>query len=142
LSIETKTTGESWHEAKHQMSTWLAAHWNRLDSLLDGSSDGGKLPEQTPASDPTFLPAIIVQGHDWMFLAATRGQVLADGGRETVLWTKVPFGSTYGIQGICQIIMVLQRLSLWSTDAFWPWFSDAILGMAVRQAEKAGLPAD
>lgn len=66
FSIETKCVGEDWAEASHQISVWLAAYWKRRDGLLRGSA--GRSAE---LSDVSFLPGIIIQGHDWFFIAAT-----------------------------------------------------------------------
>lgn len=126
LSIETKRTGEDWQAALTQTSIWLSAHWKRLQELTRASGGTGSL---------AFLPAIIVQGHDWSFVAATQDEVDGLNG-ETVLWSKVPFGSTDGIQGICQIIVVLQLLASWSATTYWPWFEDKVLGR--RQVVKTG----
>lgn len=127
LSIETKRTGEDWKAGLEQMSVWLAAHWKRLNELV--ASD----PEQANVEGDDqvmFLPAIIVQGHTWILVAATQGRLLPNGGRETVIWTQIPIGSTEGLQGICQIITVLQRLAVWSTDTYWPWFANAVLNIS------------
>lgn len=115
VSIETKLTGENWQSAMAQQTVWLSAHWNRLDRLTNDSQ---------PARDELcFLPAIIVQGHDWTFLAATRGELIDEiGRRQTIIWHKLAFGSTDGLKGICQIIKVLQRLAQWSERTYWPWF--------------------
>ncbi|UPK95165.1 hypothetical protein LCI18_006100 [Fusarium solani-melongenae] len=101
VSIETKLSGEEWQSAMSQQTVWLSAHWNCLERLTNNS--------QLARDELCFLPAIIVQGHDWTFLAATRGDVC--------------FGSTDGLRGICQIIKVLQRLAQWSQRKYWPWFS-------------------
>lgn len=115
VSIETKLTGEDWQSAMSQQTVWLSAHWNRLNRLTNDSQ---------PARDELcFLPAIIVQGHDWTFLAATRGELIHEiGRRQTIIWHKLAFGSTGGLKGICQIIKVLQRLAQWSERTYWPWF--------------------
>ncbi|KAF5018326.1 hypothetical protein F66182_9687 [Fusarium sp. NRRL 66182] len=120
LSIETKLTGEDWHSAMAQQAVWLSAHWNCLDQLTGGSK---------AARDALcFLPAIIVQGHDWTFLAATRGEIIEGrNDRQTIIWNKIGFGSTTGLKGICQIIKVLQRLALWSQKTYWPWFKKYVV---------------
>lgn len=104
LSIETKRTGEDWQTALSQTSTWLSSHWKRLRHL--GHTAGGP-------NSLVFLSGIIVQGHDWNFVFATDVRKSFDGplDMETVIWSKIPFGSIDGIQGICQIITVLQRLA-------------------------------
>jgi hypothetical protein len=73
ISIETKLTGRDWDSAKIQMSIWVTAQLNKLEQLV--GQDGGGLPKLP------FLPLIVIQGHEWYFLAATRDQ------RETVRTT-------------------------------------------------------
>ncbi|KAH6975817.1 hypothetical protein EDB80DRAFT_594352 [Ilyonectria destructans] len=122
LSIETKRTGEDWQTALEQISTWMAGHWRRLDELATSG------PRKHAIENLQFLPGIIVQGHDWFFIAATRGRTLeGTNQRETIIWSKVLIGSTDGIQGICQIIMFLQRLAAWSAEVYWPWFKATAL---------------
>lgn len=71
VNIETKLTGHDWNKATVQVAIWVAAQFSKLEQLAaEVNKDIGSLP---------FLPLIIVQGHDWTFLAATRGR-----GRETV----------------------------------------------------------
>lgn len=70
MSIETKLTGRDWDSAKIQMSIWVTAQLNKLELLV--AQDGGGLPGLP------FLPLIVIQGHEWYFLAATRSK------RETV----------------------------------------------------------
>lgn len=53
VSIETKLTGEEWQTAMEQQTVWLAAHWNRLDSLIENS--------KAARDELCFLPAIIMQ---------------------------------------------------------------------------------
>lgn len=126
LSIETKRTGEDWKAGLEQMSVWLAAHWKRLDELVARDSQQANVEGDDQVM---FLPGIIVQGHTWALVAATQGRLLPNGDRETVIWTQIPIGSTQGLQGICQIITVLQRLAVWSMDTYWPWFANAVLDM-------------
>lgn len=70
LSAESKKPGEGYKDAQIQLSVWQAAQWALLESLL--------------ASRPTqsalipFLPALIIQGHEWSFAATTKS------GRHTV----------------------------------------------------------
>lgn len=120
LSIETKRTGEDWQTALSQTSTWLSAHWKRLRYL--GHQEVGP-------NSLVFLPGIIVQGHDWNFVFATQGRESPGDplDMETVMWSKIPFGSTDGIQGICQIITVLQRLAKWSSEEYWAWMLAEVL---------------
>ena len=120
VSIETKRPGEDWQSALTQTSTWLSAQWKRLRELASMNSASERL---------VFLPGIIVQGHDWNFVVATQGRNSNTDALdvETVIWSKIPFGSTDGIQGICQIVTVLQRLARWSGKEYWDWMQAEVL---------------
>jgi hypothetical protein len=66
ISFETKLTGRDYDSAKTQLSIWVAAQLNKIEQLLPQGSQGlCGLP---------FLPLIVIQGHDWYFLAATRNE--------------------------------------------------------------------
>lgn len=75
VSIETKHTGQNWDDAMVQVGVWTAAQFNKLEELINEtdelSKQQGFLREKSKISLP-FLPIIIVQGHDWHFLAAVR----------------------------------------------------------------------
>lgn len=64
-------------------------------------------------------------------MAATQGKLLKGGERQTVIWSKLPMGSTEGLEGICQIVAILQYLDQRSADDYYPWFCRAILGKEV-----------
>ncbi|VUC32793.1 unnamed protein product [Clonostachys rosea] len=158
LSIETKRTGEDWRAALEQISTWMAGHWKKLDELVNANGPAweseteqdaetqqdvaGTRPEATgdapgsgKRSRPEFLPGVIIQGHDWHFIAATRGRLIpneADLGRgscrETVIWSKILIGSTDNMQGFCQIVSFLQRMAKWSAEVYWPWCLQIVQG--------------
>ncbi|EXK23505.1 hypothetical protein FOMG_19718 [Fusarium oxysporum f. sp. melonis 26406] len=53
VSIETKLTEEEWQTAMEQQAVWLAAHWNRLDSLIENLN--------AARDELCFLPVIIMQ---------------------------------------------------------------------------------
>ncbi|UPL02786.1 hypothetical protein LCI18_013720 [Fusarium solani-melongenae] len=91
LSIETKRTGEGWDGATLQLSVWQAAHWRLLDLL---NSDR----EDEPAPLPGFLPGIIIQGHGWYLVLATRENM------KTVCWNKINIGSTDSVIRVYQTI--------------------------------------
>lgn len=63
LSIETKKPGVDLANAEHQLITWHTAQWRVLEHLV--SLSGTSLPL------PDFLPGIIIQGHEWIFVAST-----------------------------------------------------------------------
>ncbi|OHE98078.1 hypothetical protein CORC01_06592 [Colletotrichum orchidophilum] len=125
LSIETKITGHEWAKAVNQIAVWLVAQWDALDDLAapsDGSHSTPRSVSSAAAAGLVFLPGIIVQGHEWWFIAVTRKP---DG--KTELWTKTPIGSTTTMQGIYQISAVIQLLGRWIETEYWPWFQRAIL---------------
>ncbi|KDN70707.1 hypothetical protein CSUB01_12488 [Colletotrichum sublineola] len=64
LSIETKLQGEGLSIAEAQLLAWHANQWRMLDRLTAGT-----VPRMPPID---FLPGIIVQGNDWLFVASTR----------------------------------------------------------------------
>lgn len=126
VSIETKHTGEKWKEAVYQVEIWTAAQFNKLEELMEevreirgeqgvGSIDASCLP---------FLPIIIVQGHQWKFLAAVRYP-----GKRTCLFEEVTFGSTNSALGVYQIVTTIQLLSCWIRDDFAPWFERECMNM-------------
>lgn len=68
-----------------------------------------------------FLPALIVQGHEW-YLAFTSFE---DG--MTTLWMRYNIGSTDQILGIFKLVRILQVLRDWVADTYWPWFKEHVL---------------
>ncbi|KAL0929597.1 uncharacterized protein CTRU02_215496 [Colletotrichum truncatum] len=125
LSIETKITGHDWVNAVNQITVWLIAQWDSLDDFV--SSGQRVRPGYTPAAAAglTFLPGIIVQGHEWWFVAVVRKP---DGATE--FWSKKLIGSTTTTEGIYQVVAVLQLLGRWIETEYWPWFQAAILKKA------------
>ena len=117
VSIETKRRGGAQlATAELQLGIWHAAQWKLLEDLVarsGGSFDG--LP---------FLPAIVVQGHDWSFAATTREE------RNTVLWLERGFGSTSSHLGVYKTIWGLQRLAQWASNVYWPWFKKNALDIS------------
>ncbi|KAK7408302.1 hypothetical protein QQX98_009504 [Neonectria punicea] len=125
ISIETKRHGGDGRRADVQLAAWQAAQWSFLESQA-----GDKVNELA------FLPGIIVQGHEWKFVATTRRD------RKTTLWSSHQFGTTMTLVGIFQIMAGLRRLRRWSTEVFWPWYKSQVLGLeVVEQAiEQDGQP--
>ncbi|KAK4234281.1 hypothetical protein C8A03DRAFT_37952 [Achaetomium macrosporum] len=85
LSVESKTTGHQLSEAEVQLGVWHAAQWRmlelsasrlRLRQLREDHDVDLQRPPIPASGDtaplPPFLPAVIVQGHDWHFVATTR----------------------------------------------------------------------
>ncbi|KAG4261909.1 hypothetical protein FPRO03_11377 [Fusarium proliferatum] len=70
----------------------------------------------------SFIPGIIVEGHQWRFVASTYV------GGKTILWkTDRPFGSTGKLSTTFRIIAGIQRLRIWSSQVFWPWYTEFVL---------------
>ncbi|KAF4986316.1 hypothetical protein FDECE_16016 [Fusarium decemcellulare] len=113
--INHLTLHRSPETAELQLGTWHSGQWRFLERLVawsGGSFDG--LP---------FLPAVVVQGHEWSFAATTRE------GHKTVLWLEHPFGSTSDVVGVYKTVWCLQRLSRWASEVYWPWFRANGLGI-------------
>ncbi|KAJ0163515.1 hypothetical protein CTA2_2863 [Colletotrichum tanaceti] len=119
LSIETKKTGEGWDAAALQLGVWQAAHWELLRRLVDisGGDDASALLQQKFE----FLPAVIIQGHDWNLVVTTIR------GGQTHLWSKIAIGTTNSIMGIYQIVHTLQVLRRWAAETYWPAFRELLL---------------
>ena len=82
VSIETKHTGQNWNDAMMQVGVWVAAQFARMEQLVSEAneiSEKAKDVRDDPKNQLPFLPIIIIQGHDWHFLAAIR-----DPGKQTV----------------------------------------------------------
>lgn len=79
LSAESKKPGEGFQEAQVQLGVWQAEQWALLETLLAPRSMAAETERITgqPATIP-FLPALIVQGHEWYFTATTKS------GKDTV----------------------------------------------------------
>lgn len=155
VSVETKPppgtdSGKS-REAELQIGVWHCAQWRLLEQLVgiahaqirtprativrDGEATAATtslhaVPQQPP-SLPPFLPAIIVRGHEWSFVATTRQPV--DG--QTVLWLEAPFGSTGSPLGIYKAVWGIRRLARWADEAYWPWFRAAVLRLGDEMEE-------
>lgn len=75
VSIETKRRGRGQDVAELQIGTWHAAQWS---FLARHSGDGLR--------HLAFLPAVVVQGHQWCFAASTY-----DDSGKTVRYTPLGF---------------------------------------------------
>ncbi|KAF2813831.1 uncharacterized protein BDZ99DRAFT_459582 [Mytilinidion resinicola] len=126
VSIETKRTGEKWKEAVYQLEIWTAAQFNKLEELMEEVREmrGEQETGGTDASGLPFLPVIIVQGHQWKFLAAVRYP-----GKRTCLYEEVTFGSTNSALGVYQIVATIQLLARWTRDVFASWFERECMNM-------------
>ncbi|KAF4943073.1 hypothetical protein FSARC_15065, partial [Fusarium sarcochroum] len=109
LSIETKSSeSTSAGSAELQIGTWHGAQWRFLEDLV--TRNGGSLDELP------FLPAIVVQGHDWSLAATTRE------GQRTILWLPSKFASTEDVVGVYKVALGVQQLCRWVDDVYWPWY--------------------
>lgn len=127
VSIESKRRDakQQASEARLQVSVWQAAQWNMLATLL--GSDSSR--RQGHGQLPSFLPAVIIDGHDWALIATTKED------RRTVLWAEAPFGSTRDVLGVYKIVYGLQVLATWSRLTFWPWYKQEVLGISTPDKE-------
>ncbi|KAI1505519.1 hypothetical protein F5X99DRAFT_415950 [Biscogniauxia marginata] len=107
LSAMFKKPGESIQEAQVQLGVWQAVQWALLETLLAPRSMGAQLERMTgQLAVISFLPALIVQGHEWYFAATTKS------GKETLLWMKQTIGRTDTVLGIFQIIHALRYIAV------------------------------
>jgi hypothetical protein len=79
VSVETKRTGEGWDTAVMQSGVWVAAHLTKLQQMVAAADvdddDGGNSADADGALQLPTLPLLVAQGHNWYFLAASRGDV-------------------------------------------------------------------
>ncbi|XWW97787.1 hypothetical protein V2A60_005774 [Cordyceps javanica] len=130
LSMGTNL-GERFEAARLQLGLWEMARWAFLRRwFMPGATPTGPVVGVTGLVDtietshmqqialkflPSFLPSIIIQGHDWWLFVATAE------GKRTVLWQRVLIGSTSNSRGVYQIVSALQYLENWVRDVRWPW---------------------
>ncbi|RTE68647.1 hypothetical protein BHE90_016976 [Fusarium euwallaceae] len=113
VTVETKKRYGSQEGAELQTGTWHAAHWEFLARRIEKT--GGTF-EELP-----FLPGILIQGHDWSFVATTREE------SKTVVWLEQKFGYTNDTIGVYKAIWGVQRLARWVDDVYWPWYKKNVL---------------
>ncbi|KAF4885553.1 hypothetical protein CGCF415_v015357 [Colletotrichum fructicola] len=137
FSIETKDSGDKWVDATNQVTAWLVAQWDFLDDQVlraqgvDTSKGSRPTTSAAALSGLVFLPGIIVQGHNWHFVAVTRS---ADG--RTRYWENTLIGTTQSIEGIYKVVAALQMLGCWAQEVYWPWLQRAVL----RQTDGSSQP--
>ncbi|KAF5964754.1 hypothetical protein FBULB1_12621 [Fusarium bulbicola] len=113
LSIETKRPNLELDNATLQMGTWQSAQWRSLQY------------KRSPSFRPfDFLPGIIVQGHDWKFVASILGKT------KPVLLMEVRLGGTDSVLAIYSLISGLRRLRRWIMEDYWPTFVSSVLGIS------------
>ncbi|KAJ3545985.1 hypothetical protein NM208_g2239 [Fusarium decemcellulare] len=111
--IETKREGEDYTNAINQMATWHSAQLRSLCYLSPGIS--------RTLSHIELLPGIIVQGHDWNFVATIQRD------KKVFTFHKLPIGTTLSRQGIFKVLLALQYLKHWIQIEYWSAFKMDIL---------------
>ncbi|KAK2468119.1 hypothetical protein H9L39_20341 [Fusarium oxysporum f. sp. albedinis] len=111
ISIETKRPNIERDNATLQIGTWQSAQWRSLRHNRSRSLRFIK-----------FLPGIIVQGHDWQFVAS----ILDENGK-SVLLKGVRLGGTESELAIYSLILGLRRLRRWILEDYWPTFVSDVL---------------
>ncbi|KAI1419799.1 hypothetical protein F5Y12DRAFT_788752 [Xylaria sp. FL1777] len=129
LSVNSEKPGEGLKEAQVQLSVWHGAQWALLESLIEINKGDGK--DATQLLVP-FLPALIIQGHEWSFAATTRS------GKQTVLWLKQDIGKTDSVLGVFQVIHALQYIVGWIRKTYWPWYQQTILRPSTSTSNDTG----
>ncbi|EKJ76972.1 hypothetical protein FPSE_02847 [Fusarium pseudograminearum CS3096] len=113
LSIKCKELhGEDPVSAEVHLAAWQAAQWQ---SFYQMAGDDVKRLE--------FLPGIIIEGHDWKFVATTW-----ENGKTTLL-SSLHLGSTATGVGVYRIMATIKVLSKWVMYYFWPWYREFCLGL-------------
>ncbi|KAH7208501.1 uncharacterized protein BKA55DRAFT_600089 [Fusarium redolens] len=130
LSIETKAENQSLDKATLQVGTWHAAQWEFLRSSLlyvkRASAAKRSVEQEVKEADEAlsrlpFIPAVIVQGHRWLFVLSTRQD------EKTLLWKEYQFGSTSSVVETYQAVAGLRELISWAEKIYLPWFQKEIL---------------
>ncbi|KPM42334.1 hypothetical protein AK830_g4229 [Neonectria ditissima] len=110
FSIGTKQRGEQQGQVETQMSLWHAAQWKFLYRLVG---------DEICTLD--YIPALIVIGDQWKFVASTYSNNM------TVMWVDCVLGSTNSELGTFQVMAGIRRLGKWASDMYWPWYKDKVL---------------
>ncbi|EEY15914.1 conserved hypothetical protein [Verticillium alfalfae VaMs.102] len=124
LSLEFKSPGADVVKAMVQIGAWHAAQWRSL--CLDCPDSSTRAIE--------FLPGIIVQGHEWYFVATVPPQ--SPKAEDTsplpfdhipTLYSRILMGSTEHTKGLCRIVAALRLLVTWLEERYWPAFKQQVL---------------
>ncbi|KAH7199054.1 uncharacterized protein B0J16DRAFT_331525 [Fusarium flagelliforme] len=113
LSIETKRQ-VSWEKALLQIGTWHSAQWRALRGNIQTIE---------------FLAGIIVQDHDWFFVAST-----LENGKSTT-YHRLPLGSTYNAFDLYKLLTSLQCVGLWIKEKYWPAFRNDLLKIPAAEPQ-------
>ena len=113
VSIETKRTGENYHEAAFQLQVWLAAQFKKLETL-------GNPFHSRPES--LFFPGIIIQGHNWLFVAAVKDPTTS----RITFYDQIRIGDTQNLENFYRVIVTLQRLAQWVKSTLPSLYTDLL----------------
>lgn len=117
MGVEVKRQGEKETDAQSQLLTWLAAGVIHLRKLRSPDSQLPNLP----------LLGWTVVGHEWKLYAAYgEGNRAGDTIRILGPLNKT-FGHTRDLEGIFQLLKLMQRLKTWAEATYWPWFTEHVL---------------
>ncbi|CAF3544812.1 unnamed protein product [Fusarium graminearum] len=111
LSIKSQELyGDDPVGSEMHLAAWHAAQWRFLKGLAgDNIKDLG------------FLPGIIIEGHEWKFVATTWKK------GKTKLFSSLSLGSTTTELGVYRIFASLKVLGKWVMLFFWPWYREYCL---------------
>lgn len=112
VSIETKRGRIDEEDARHQLGTWVTAHFAHLRRL---ARPGVKLPS---------LLLIMVQAHEWRMCIASSGDGISTPG---VIFRDIQIGDTTTLTGIFIAIQALNRIARHVVEVHFPWFESEIL---------------
>ncbi|KAK7398734.1 hypothetical protein QQX98_011878 [Neonectria punicea] len=133
LSMETKAENQNLDAAELQIGVWHTAQWAFLRSSLLSVKRGASAGRLSTAQEAEqadealsrlpFIPAVIVQGHRWLFVLSTRQ------GHKTILWKEWQFGSTSTVVETYQTVAGLRQLAAWAEKVYLPWFQEEVLAV-------------
>ncbi|KAK1566117.1 uncharacterized protein LY79DRAFT_529392 [Colletotrichum navitas] len=140
VGLETKRPGHDLDGAMLQIGVWQASQWKMLrhelrrtaperlvqQGIRSPTVDDVERNVQLALSELGALPGVVIQGHDWIYVA-TSPELLESSHEWQILWLGKRFGDTNSTLGIHQIAAFLEHLVLWSKQTYWPWFRKWIL---------------
>ncbi|KAM0325058.1 hypothetical protein ACHAQA_007596 [Verticillium albo-atrum] len=128
LTLQFKSPGADVAMAMLQMGTWHTAQWRSLSFGVPKTT--------SPAVE--FLPGIIVQGHQWYFVATVpppplplENQCSFGLNFKPTLYSLILLGTTEHADGIYKIIAALRCLVGWLETSYWPAFQRQVLQQSI-----------
>jgi hypothetical protein len=115
INIETKNPMSSWAEGKPQIGIWTDAWLRRCELLWQEGQDTDARLSAWPV-----IPVLIVQGHEWHLLIATKSD------QGLVFREQIPIGSTRNCFDMLKIVATLHWLLQWAETTWRPWFLSLI----------------